>query len=741
MADIQKYNLKDELLDADKRLMGSASLLGMNALTQPAYNNSMRTVMFTSHLKQFVNLLEPEFPKFFTNAENLVGKHSSGYKKIKSDMSVYKKIVKYEGLVPVPTFYLLFLFDKKNGKFHVVTREPSENLTENFGFDYNNQEIDLYEEGDSISKGTVIKKSTSYDEDMNYAYGKNVTTLYSLDPGTAEDACIVSRSLANSMLSIEIETIPIHINDNDFLLNMFGDSDEYKVIPDIGELFDGIVAVSRRLINNQLLHDFKDNNLSEIHEGDTIYFSHFEAEVIDINIFSNNEEPVRNSFNSQLLDYLDAQTKYYEDVYKTTKKIMNSGLDYSRDIEYLFKRSKEFLDKEKKWKDGDSSFSNMEIEVTIRRIVPLRKGQKITGRYGNKSVISEIREDEDMPYTETGKRVQLIESALGIVNRTTGFVPMEMSINFICNRTRERMATLSTLKEKEELLFDIIYMFNEKEYKQLKVFYNSLNAKGKQEFIQDAIDNGIYIHQPPLWETKPIFYRLRDIYAKYDWLQPYTMFIKKWGHHYECLSKVYLGEMYIIKLKQSDRRGFSVRSTGAVNTKGLPERSYKSRNHLELNNSAAIRFGEFETLNFAIGMSTEDIALFHAENRTSIKGRRDLAKSVFEDPLSEDDIEVDETLTSRVAEIFHVELKSLGIGLKFVDEDDFIEPMSKNNLELFDDDDGSFLMSEYDHYIKERTNEIRDRILLEHGMMESDDLNQLVAMEIASHGFIFGDKK
>ena len=38
------------------------------------------------------------------------------------------------------------------------------------------------------------------------------------------------------------------------------------------------------------------------------------------------------------------------------------------------------LDREKKWKESnDSVFSNMELEITIRREVPLAKGCKVTG--------------------------------------------------------------------------------------------------------------------------------------------------------------------------------------------------------------------------------------------------------------------------------------------------------------------------------------------------------------------------
>ena len=71
MAGNLKYNLREKLLEADEIHMGDDSLLGMTMLTQPTYINSMRSVMFTSHLKQFVNLLEPDFPGVFTNGENV----------------------------------------------------------------------------------------------------------------------------------------------------------------------------------------------------------------------------------------------------------------------------------------------------------------------------------------------------------------------------------------------------------------------------------------------------------------------------------------------------------------------------------------------------------------------------------------------------------------------------------------------------------------------------------------------
>ena len=247
MAENQKYNLKDELLLSDEKLTGSLSLLGMTMLTQPAYNNSMRSVMFTSHLKQFVNLDKPHFPGYFTNGENVVGKHSSGYKKAKHDLTVFRKVVKFEDICEEQYTYTLFVFDEKKRRYDVITRKECEDLTEVFGYSYDNSFIDDLCEGDFVPKGSVLYKSTSYDDNMNYGYGLNVPMMYTSEPFTSEDAAIAAESLSEEMTSEEISTVSIGVNQNDFLLNRYGDEHRYQPLPEIGQYSNGEVAVKRTL--------------------------------------------------------------------------------------------------------------------------------------------------------------------------------------------------------------------------------------------------------------------------------------------------------------------------------------------------------------------------------------------------------------------------------------------------------------------------------------------------------------
>lgn len=413
MSEVQKYSLIEELKKADNTLQGSPSVLGMTALTYPNYINSMRSTMFTSHLKQFLNLLEPDIPYVFTNTENMVGDNSNGYYEAKGPLRIERKIVKYEGLVENPNTYILLVFDTKSKRYDIIHRNPVEDLTENFGYRHNNDFMDSLEEGDKVKKGTVLYKSSSYDDMMNYRYGKNIVVAYTLDPYTSEDAAVASESLCQKMSSIESDTIMISLNSNDYPLNLYGeDKHDYKPFPEIGEYVSDILVATRRQFNSQLLFDFKDKELREILPDDSVYYIDKNVQILDYTIYGNNDTMIDNPFYAQINKYIKYQDKYYKEVAKACEEIMNSGYEYSRDIEYAYKRSMEMIDTRKKWKYKDSQFSNMEIEVRIARRAPLAKACKLSGRYGNKSVISQIRKDEDMPYTKDGRRVDLLLNLL-----------------------------------------------------------------------------------------------------------------------------------------------------------------------------------------------------------------------------------------------------------------------------------------------------------------------------------------
>ena len=57
------------------------------------------------------------------------------------------------------------------------------------------------------------------------------------------------------------------------------------------------------------------------------------------------------------------------------------------------------------------------IHIEIAQLRKIRAGDKLTGRHGNKGVISQIRPVEDMPYLEDGTPVDVILNPLGVASR------------------------------------------------------------------------------------------------------------------------------------------------------------------------------------------------------------------------------------------------------------------------------------------------------------------------------------
>ena len=115
-----------------------------------------------------------------------------------------------------------------------------------------------------------------------------------------------------------------------------------------------------------------------------------------------------------------------------------------------------------------------------------------------------------------------------IVNRTTAEALTELFITGCSYQVRLKMKELSSYKEKEKLLFDFINNFSEEEYKSVKADYNKLTKRGKEKYIDETIEDGIYIHQPPIGETRPIFYRCIDCLKKFDFLKPDDLYIRKY---------------------------------------------------------------------------------------------------------------------------------------------------------------------------------------------------------------------
>lgn len=748
MAEREKYNIRSELKRKDEEIHNILSLQGISSLTQLGYNNAMRTNMFTMHTRQLRSLDNPDIPKSITGAENVVGMFSDGYKRVKHNYTVFKKVYKYKelleerGLDPNDFFYDIFLYDEENDKYALEHIMPCKDLSEMFAFKYNNDYTASLEEGDVVEKDTVLYKSTSYDESMNYGYGQNFKVAYSLDPWTHEDAAAMSINAARRMLNTDSSIIRTSINDNDFPLNIFGTREHYKGVPLVGDRLDGILLATRRKFNNQLLTDFKTDNLMKLRDGDTTYFAM--GKVIDVTIYCNNENLPDNTFYKEINLMLEYQTQYYQELYDICDWIINkSGSKYTREIDHIYDRASKMINMESKWDDGDGVYSNLIIDFHVMNTVDVQIGQKISPRYGNKSVVAKIVKDDDLPYyfDESGERhrVDLLLPLLSIVNRTTGFPLYEIFINFCFDSLVAHMRSFKTTKEKEKLLFDALKLYNPEYGEEQENIYKSLTKQQKEEWFEDIERHGVIVRDIPLQESEPIFYRLMRLYYAYDFIVPYQLFIDKWGRTIPTINEACISDIYVMKLKQTSKKNFSVRNNGSIDSKELPSRSYKSRSHQELNSSTPITFGEYESLGFSIGIPPTELVLFHALFRTSPKARKMLSRLLLSGET--ECVNMPEYFTSRVAEILSVHFKSLGYRLEFTDGDEVIDAFT-SEMGLHELDGMDVICTDFDFTMMERIQEIEKEIQSKHPVLDLEHLKLKVMKEFLSDKFLdgFGNK-
>ena len=696
-------------------------LFGAGLLSWPEDVDSSRMYMFTSNLKQILTLLEPDVPHVMTGYENVVGEHNRAYKRMPGTWVVKDIIWKYGP----GTLYTMILYNPDTDTFDIVEKRPAENLTEKFGFAYNTSFMDSLKVGDTIHD-EVLYKSTSYDEHMNYCPGKNARVMYVTDNATIEDSIVVSKQWADTVHTVEVDSISVSINSNDILLNMYGDRSSYKTFPDVGETVrDSLLCAVRRVNLNHILYDFKDENLRIPQSTDVERYASKNAIVYDIDVYYNGDEEFPdNTFYRQMKGYYEKECEYAQKITDWCRQIKESGSNYTKDVSYFKAKWQHYGDREYKWKFRDSVFSNIIIKFSTISVVDLQEGFKLTGRYGDKGIISKIvsngsvaaelynntmdsildvaggsdmtaeeREklasqvyfvdESDMPYLEDGTHVDILLNSSGAIRRLNSGQLYEVEINFVAENIQRKLKTMTDQDEKAELIFKFLGMLNKDEEQFYLTIYKGfdqtikvgeetvrlLDQKSKNAFFKDIEDNGFYIVKRP--DAKIRYSLMCQLYDAFPWIKPYDAYIDRFGikkrkiiHPVICASK------YMLVLKQTSNKNFSARSTGRIDKKGLPAKSPDKKQNLSAFSNTAIRIGETHNLFSAFTGST--IAEFNIFTRSSVIGRKSL-KRILEasgDPFDIEKLKVEDNFINQNAVILNVYLKGIGLRLDFETEND-----------------------------------------------------------------------
>ena len=310
-----------------------------------------------------------------------------------------------------------------------------------------------------------------------------------------------------------------------------------------------------------------------------------------------------------------------------------------------------FEDKVEKIRQGDVLLPNVlkmvKVFVAVKR--PLKPGDKMAGRHGNKGVISKIVPVEDMPYMKNGKPVDVVLNPLGVPSRMNVGQILETHLGWACAEMGDKISQLinkhNDTRKRDELVHGILRkVYGEDSYeKKIK----PLKDKEFEDLIIN-LSSGVPV-STPVFDGASIddvseLLKLAELPSSGQT----TLWDGRTGEQFD--RKVTVGIIYMLKLHHLVEDKIHARSTGP----------YSLVTQQPLGGKAQLggqRFGEMEvwaleaygasyTLQEILTVKSDDVAGRTKVYETIVKG--------------------DDKFESGVPESFNVlinEIKSLGLNI------------------------------------------------------------------------------
>ena len=367
------------------------------------HDDANRALMGSSMQKQAVPCVSPEAPLVATGMEEMAS-IDSGRLVIASEEGVVsyldaKKIIVKNKEGKDKTYPLVNFL--RNNNFAVFHQRPSVNV------------------GDKIKKGDILA-DTSSTAGGQIALGQNIFVAFLSWSGlNYEDAIVISERLVKNskFTSVYLEEFICVVRDT-----KLGPEITTRDIPNVGEIKlkdldeDGIVRVGAEVRENDIL-------VGKITpKGETE--------------LTPEERLLRSIFAEKARDVKDTSLRVE---HGKRGRIVGVKI-FSRDL-------------------GHSLEAGIikKIVIEVAQIRNVSVGDKLSGRHGNKGIISTVLPEEDMPYTKDGIPVDIVLSPLGVPSRMNLGQILEMHLGMAANTLGYQAITppfLSTKHDeiKEELV-------------------------------------------------------------------------------------------------------------------------------------------------------------------------------------------------------------------------------------------------------------------------------------------------
>jgi len=350
-------------------------------------NDGQRSLMGTNMQRQAIPLINAEAPIVGTGVETIAAR-DSGHIIIAEDDGVVTKVDASN-------------IEITNNKGKIKKYSLTKFLRSNFLTCINEKPI--INLGDKIKKGQVLTDGPAI-SNGELALGKNVLVAFmTWDGYNYEDAIIISERLVKEDVysSIQIENYTIDVRDTklgpEIITNDIPNISEEK-LKNLDE--DGIIRIGAEVSSGDIL-------VGKITpKGETK--------------LSAEERLLRAIFGDKAKDVRDSSL-YLE--HGEHGKVIDVKI-FSRE-------------------DGDKLETGVlkSVQVSVANLRKIQVGDKLSGRHGNKGVISKVVPIEDMPFMEDGTPIDVILSPLGIISRMNFGQLLETHMGLAAQKLGYKVAT------------------------------------------------------------------------------------------------------------------------------------------------------------------------------------------------------------------------------------------------------------------------------------------------------------
>lgn len=307
------------------------SIISLNPF--PGHDSSSRQAMVSSHLGQFLVTDASNQRTIQTGTEKEFGKYTFSVKmpvdaEIIDIINRYEPGIGYDSINQNPETLIIYE-DVHTKEVGCLSMETFCSKHQYFGFKYKpTPALNKLRIGAYIPKGTVLLDSPNIDEDGNYNYGVQANVCLMTHPATSEDGIMVSRQFLDKMKFRVYETRVVEWGSKDFALNLYGDENNFKAYPDIGEYIadHGMLMALRSYDPDNLspigTSKFDARNIDHTFD-EAVYVNGPGGKIIDVRVHHDlvNTNIAEVNTNKQTQKYDKQRRAYYQKIINTYNRL------------------------------------------------------------------------------------------------------------------------------------------------------------------------------------------------------------------------------------------------------------------------------------------------------------------------------------------------------------------------------------------------------------------------------------